>query len=87
MDGNTISLDALSSDTIGQVNEKIQKSQGSLPERHHLFYINKMLLDEKTISDYDIKNNDTLKMSRLSPGEIITKIFLTISLKKTGRQT
>lgn len=57
-----ITLDVESSDTITAIKSKIQDKEGYLPAKQIIFFDNNKLEDNKTIADYNIQRNDTIKV-------------------------
>lgn len=48
--------------TIGQVKGKIQMKEGIEPDQQKLMFAGKELDDKKKLTDYKIKENDTIKI-------------------------
>lgn len=74
--------------TILSIKEKIEVETGLPPEKQRLFYNDEELVDDKTLSDYSIKSNDTLNL-QLTSTQISVKmkdntlIPLEVSLDQT----
>ena len=73
LNGDTITIQANSSDKIITIKEKIQKKQDNLlPSHQRLIYGGKQLEDDKTLMDYNIQSEATLHLVvRLKGGQTI----------------
>ena len=73
LNGETITIQANSSDKIITIKEKIQKKQDNLlPSHQRLIYGGKQLEDDKTLMDYNIQSEATLHLVvRLKGGQTI----------------
>ncbi|KAK1401940.1 Ubiquitin [Heracleum sosnowskyi] len=58
--GKTITLDVGTSDTIGVVKARIQGREGTPPQLQKLIFAGKVLEDDRTLDDYNIKGDSTL---------------------------
>lgn len=58
--GGNFHLDAELSDTIGTIKQKIQAEQGHKPEWQKIIFSGKILTDDKTVADCNIKEKDFL---------------------------
>ena len=63
MDQQIITLEVDSSDTIGNLKEKIKGKKGFPVEEQRLFFQRETLKDDRTVSDYNIQNKSTVKLS------------------------
>ncbi|WFD36428.1 UV excision repair protein rad23 [Malassezia cuniculi] len=58
--GGNFHLDVETTDTVLQVKQKIQEEKGHAAELQKLIYAGKILTDDKTLGDYEIKEKDFL---------------------------
>ena len=58
-----ITLEVDSSDTIGNLKEKIEDKKGFPAEEQLLFFQREKLKDDRTVSDYNIQNKSTVNLS------------------------
>ena len=71
MNQDIITLEVDSSDTIGNLKEKIKDKKGFPAKQQLLFFQSKtQLKDDRTVSDYNIQNKSTVKLSLQSHLEV-----------------
>ena len=82
LDGHTITLDVVSTDTIDNVKALITMEEAIPLNQQHLAFDDKLLEDGLTLSDYDIHNEDTLHLvEQVIHGAYVFFIFKQLSIK------
>eukprot|EP01047_Picozoa_sp_COSAG01_P007357 COSAG01_NODE_279_length_19520_cov_41.772154_10_plen_89_part_00 len=62
MTGKTVSIQADPSDTVATVKLRYQDKEGVPPDQQRLIKSGKELKDEATLTESDVKSNDTLHL-------------------------
>lgn len=65
--GSTVTLEVEPTDSIADVKLKIQDKTGLPPDRQRLVYADVQLEDGRTLGDYDIRKESTLRLYLISP--------------------
>ena len=66
--GETIALDAESGDSIENLKQKLETETSIAAEEQHLYYGGKLLVDDLTLSNYNIQKGSTLLLTTKSKG-------------------
>ena len=87
MSQEIITLEVDSSDTIGNLKEKIKDKKGFPAEEQHLFFQRKKLKDNRTVGNYNIQNKSTLNLLLQVPAEQMYRLQVTILTEDRRRVT
>eukprot|EP00617_Octactis_speculum_P004996 CAMPEP_0185791254 /NCGR_PEP_ID=MMETSP1174-20130828/158269_1 /TAXON_ID=35687 /ORGANISM="Dictyocha speculum, Strain CCMP1381" /LENGTH=123 /DNA_ID=CAMNT_0028486179 /DNA_START=431 /DNA_END=802 /DNA_ORIENTATION=- len=70
LDGKTVTVDAEEEDTIEDIKNRIMEKEGVPTDQQRLIFGGKQLEGQKTLADYDVKEDSTFHMVlRLRGGE------------------
>jgi hypothetical protein len=67
IDGSTITIETLNTETISQIKSKVESITGIKPQYQRLIYDNKLLEGEKTLDGYGICSDTTIHLINLTP--------------------
>lgn len=81
----TIALEVDSNDSIGNLKNKIKDRKGFPVETQRIFYRGEVLNDDRTVGDYNIQNQSTLKLIR--QGKLKYPVEITILTAALSRVT
>ncbi|KAI3473022.1 hypothetical protein Pfo_030105 [Paulownia fortunei] len=68
LSGKEIEIDIEPADTIDRIKERVEEKEGIPPVQQRLIYAGKLLADDKTAKDYNIKHGSVLQLVLASRG-------------------
>ena len=60
--GSTLTLEVKPTNTIESIKQKIQDKEGIPPDQQHLVFKTKQLMNERTLSEYNILNESFISL-------------------------